>query len=104
MNKIIDTPAPPYFAVIAPAELSLDIEGYAEMASKMLALAREQPGFLGLEASISGGLMMAVSYWESLEAIDAWRGNAHHLVAKDEGKQRWFSRYLTRIARVEQVY
>jgi heme-degrading monooxygenase HmoA len=45
-----------------------------------------------------------LAYWRSLEAIETWRRNAQHLVAKDLGKQRFFASHLTRIARVEQVY
>jgi heme-degrading monooxygenase HmoA len=104
VNQIVDTPKPPYYAVIAPAELSEDIDGYGEMALKMIELAKEQPGFLGIETAIMGDFVMAVSYWESMEAIDGWSNNARHLIAKNTAKERWFARYLTRIARVEACY
>lgn len=104
MNRIADTPAPPYYAVIAPAELSDDTDGYLEMAAKVIEIARQQPGFLGLESAGSGGLLLAVSYWQSLDAIAAWQSHVDHLAAKEEGMRRWFSRYRTRIARVEDAY
>ena len=104
MQRIAATPQPPYYAVIAPAELSSDIEGYAEMAAEMFALAPSQPGFLGIEACIEPGFSLAVSYWESLEAIDAWRRRAEHLAAKKMARTKWFRRYVSRIAKVERAY
>lgn len=104
MSQVVDTPAPPYYAVIAPAELADDVKGYPQLAQQLIELARQQPGFLGIEAGFQPGFSLAVTYWTSLEAIQAWSANTHHLIAKDLGKSRWFKKYLTRIARVERVY
>lgn len=104
MSQVVNTPAPPYYAVIAPAELAEDVKGYPEMALQLIELARQQPGFLGIEAGFMPGFSLAVTYWTSLESIQAWSHNARHLIAKDLGKTRWFKKYLTRIAKVERVY
>jgi len=104
MNKVVDAPTPPYFAVIAPAELAEDVRGYPELATKLLELARHQPGFLGIESGFQQGFALAVSYWASLEAIDAWSANSRHMLAKEKGKSVWFRKYVTRIAKVERVY
>ena len=104
MNKVVNAPPPPYYAVIAPAELQEDIRGYPEMAAKLVELAKEQPGFLGIESGFQKGFALAVSYWASLEAIQAWSENARHIVAKEQGKSAWFKKYVTRIAKVERVY
>ena len=104
MNKVVDAPPPPYYAVIAPAELAEDVRGYPELAAQLVELARRQPGFLGIESGFQGGFALAVSYWASLEAIEAWRTNARHVIAKARGKDAWFEKYVTRIARVERVY
>lgn len=104
MLRIVDTPQPPYYAVIAPAELAADIDGYPQMALRLMQAANEIDGFLGIESCFQGSFSLAVSYWRSLEAIDAWRQHARHVVAKDLGKSKWFDRYFTRIARVEQQY
>lgn len=104
MSRIAKTPEPPYYAVIAPAVLGADVEGYAQMAAELLALAPEQPGFLGIEVCMEREFSMAVSYWESLEAIDGWRKRAEHRAAKALGRSRWFAEYITRIAKVERVY
>jgi heme-degrading monooxygenase HmoA len=104
MFEIAATPEPPYYAVIAPAVLSDDTDGYAEMAMHLAEIARGIDGFLGLESGITGKFVLAVSYWRSLEAIHAWRRHAEHLLAKDQARAKWFAQYVTRIAKVERVY
>ena len=104
MLQIAKTPAPPYYAVIAPAVLSGDVTGYPEMAMRLIEVAREVDGFLGIESCFQGKFALAVSYWRSLEAIEAWRQHARHQYAKGMGKSRWFEAYFTRIARVERDY
>ena len=86
------------------AKLTAELEGYAETALRLMQIAREVDGFLGIESCVSGNFSLAVSYWRSLEAIAAWRRHAEHLTAKDHGMRRWFAAYCTRIAKVERVY
>ena len=103
MESIADTPVPPYYAVIFTSLKSGDGEGYAETAERMLELAREQPGFLGVE-SAREELGITVSYWADLESIKRWKAHAEHREAQRMGKQKWYSRYKTRIALVERDY
>lgn len=58
----------PYYAVMFTSLKNEDDTGYTEMALKMEQLAKEQPGFMGLE-SARNEIGITVSYWESLEAI-----------------------------------
>lgn len=103
MSMIAQTPKPPYYAVIFTS-LRTDIdEGYAQMASKMVQLAAEQPGFLGME-SARDGLGITVSYWDSLEAIKNWKNNLEHLEAQKLGHEKWYSHFKTRISKVERDY
>jgi heme-degrading monooxygenase HmoA len=104
MSKIIHLPEPPYYAVIAPATLGPDVSGYAEMAERAIASASGLAGFHGLETCVQPGFSMAVSYWSSLEAIDAWRNDPQHRQAKAAGMSRWFTGYATRIAQVIDQY
>lgn len=69
----------------------------------MVALAAQQPGFLGVE-SAREGVGITVSYWRDLESIKAWKANAEHLVAQQTGRSDWYRQYRTRIARVERDY
>ena len=50
-------------------------EGYGNMADNMVALAEQQPGYLGHE-SARDGTGITVSYWQSLEAISNWKKTA----------------------------
>lgn len=96
------TPKPPYFAVIFTSQRTEVDDGYDAMAQRMVELASKQPGFLGVESvRDAGGLGITVSYWESLEAIAAWRGHAEHRVAQDTGRKQWYTHFETRVARVE---
>jgi heme-degrading monooxygenase HmoA len=96
------TPEPPYHAVIFTRLASDDGDGYDATAARMLELAADQPGFLGVEsASEPSGFGITVSYWESAEAIAAWRDHAEHTIARETGRARWYDAYELRIARVE---
>jgi heme-degrading monooxygenase HmoA len=100
---IAKTPAPPYYAVIFTSLRSSVNDGYVDMAERMVALAAQQPGFLGVE-SAREGLGITVSYWESLEAIRHWKVNSEHLMAQKMGREQWYSAYKTRICIVERDY
>ena len=93
----------PYYAVIFTSTRTELDENYAEMAIKMEALAKQQPGFLGVE-SARNEIGITVSYWESLEAIANWKQNLDHLDAQFLGRQKWYENYTVRIAKVEKEY
>ena len=103
MSLIAETPEPPYFAVIFSSHQGDDLEGYDETAMRMLELAAQQPGYLGVE-SAREGLGLTISYWKDLESIKRWKANAEHLQAQKNGRERWYSAYKTRIAIVERDY
>lgn len=93
----------PYYAVIFTSTQTENIEGYSDMANVMEELAKQQPGFLGLD-SARNDVGITVSYWESLEAIKNWKQHTDHLVAQQKGRQDWYSWYNVRICKVEREY
>lgn len=101
--SIAKTPKPPYYAVIFTSIQSDDTSGYSEMATKMVTLAAQQPGYLGIE-SAREETGITVSYWRDLESIKQWKNQAAHLEAQAIGKSRWYTDYTTRIALVERDY
>jgi len=103
MEEIADTPEAPYYAVIFTSLKSEDSAGYADTAERMLELAREQPGFLGVE-SAREELGITVSYWADLESIERWKDHAEHRLAQAMGRRKWYSSYRIRIALVERDY
>jgi heme-degrading monooxygenase HmoA len=100
---IANTPPAPYYAVIFTSLRTAVDEGYGDMAEKMVALAAQQPGFLGVE-SAREGVGITVSYWKDLESIRAWKANAEHQVAQKLGHEKWYAEFKTRIAKVERDY
>lgn len=104
-NNIAMTPKPPYYAVIFTSLRTEGDRGYGHMAQRMVELASQQPGFLGVEsARTDGGLGITVSYWSSEEAIAAWKAQADHKIAQETGQRVWYSDYHLRVARIEREY
>lgn len=98
------TPPPPYYAVIFTSRRTAVDEGYDAVSDRMLELARQQPGFLGVESARGAdGLGITVSYWESEESIAAWKANAEHRIAQSNGRGKWYEHFETRVARVERA-
>ena len=98
---------PPYYAVIFTSLHSgEEYEDYERTAARMVELAQQQDGFLGIESAAGGvdGLRITVSYWRDLEAIARWRAHAEHRIAQEKGNAQWYSHYQIRICRVERGY
>ena len=91
-----------YFSVIFTAQRTLsDEDMYSLTSERMVELAQQQPGFLGLE-SVRGedGIGITVSYWRDRAAIRAWRIDVEHLAAQQMGRQEFYSWYHIRVAEV----
>ena len=91
-----------YFAVIFTAQRTLsDEDMYSLTADRMVELAQQQPGFLGVE-SVRGedGIGITVSYWGDRASIRNWRVNIEHLAAQQMGRQEFYSWYHIRVAEV----
>jgi len=111
---IAQTPKPPYYAVIFTSIRSSNdnndneattkhAQDYSATADRMVALAAQAEGFLGVE-SARNEVGITVSYWSDLDAIKKWKNHTEHIIAQEKGKQGWYSAYTTRICRVERDY
>lgn len=93
------------YAVIFTSQRTPGDGGYGEMADRMVELATQQPGYLGVESARgTDGLGITVSYWRSMDDIAAWRRQLEHRAARDQGRAQWYSHYELRVARVERAY
>ena len=101
--RIAATPRPPYYAVIFTSQRTAVDGGYGETAQRMVELALQQPGCLGVE-SAREVIGITVSYWDSLESIAAWKRNAEHRVAQKRGREEWYAGFTLRICKVERDY
>jgi len=103
MTLIAKTPKPPYYAVIFTSRRTEGDHGYGQMSEKIVELASQQPGFLGVE-SAREDVGLTVSYWRDLESIKLWKENVDHRQAQNMGHEKWYSSFKVRIARVEHDY
>ena len=100
------TPKPPYYAVIFSSTRAADDgAAYGETAERMVQLAQQQPGYLGVETTRGAhGFGITVSYWESEAAIVAWKQQLEHSEARRQGREHWYQHYELRVAKVERAY
>lgn len=105
-DRMVQGLKPPYYAVIfTSVRCDADDAGYSAMAGRMVDLAREQTGFLGVESvRDASGLGITVSYWATEEAILHWRRNAEHQEAQRLGRSQWYEHFQLRVCRVEREY
>lgn len=89
------------WAVIFTSKLRAPAEGYGEAADRMVELAKNEPGFLGIESARGeDGVGITVSYWDSLDAIAKWREHAEHKLVQARGRESFYERYDLRVSRV----
>lgn len=103
MTQFASTPQPPYYAVIFTSVLVSDSNDYHRMADRMIELASQQVGFLGIE-SARQSIGITVSYWQDLAAIKKWKQQSEHLLAQKMGRELWYSSFQVRIAKIEKDY
>ena len=95
----------PCYAVIFSSQRTEGDQGYAAMADRMVELARQQPGFLGVESARGAdGFGITVSYWASEAAIGAWKRHAEHAATRAHGRGHWYDHFELRVAKVERAY
>lgn len=99
-------PDPPYYAVIFVNQRSKeDGDGYGQTADRMVELAQQQDGYLGIESvRDEKGKGITVSYWRDMDAITNWKNNLEHTDARNDGRSRWYEDYQLQIAKVEHGY
>ncbi|MFE9426481.1 antibiotic biosynthesis monooxygenase family protein [Kitasatospora sp. NPDC006697] len=105
MTQPTPLPTPPYYAVIFNSTRTSTVTDYAERSERMMELAAEQPGFLGVDSARGAdGFGITVSYWRDEESIKAWREEAEHAAARADGRAQWYGSYTLHVAKVERAY
>ncbi len=100
-------PAPPEgsYAVIFTSRRKAVTPGYEQTAERMLKLAAEQNGFLGVRSfADDDGMHVTISYWRDTDAISHWRQQVEHREAQRQGREDWYSEYRVEICRLERSY
>ena len=109
LEPLATTPPAPYYSVIFTSLRSEQSDGeddaYAATANRMIELAAQQDGFLGVESvRDSQRVGITVSYWRDLDSIRNWHNVAEHKDAQSRGRSQWYSCFKVRICRVEREY
>ena len=90
-----------YYAVVFTAEMAADVTGYADMAQRMNELVQEQPGYIGKYHNMEGRREITISYWESLDAVKAWKAHPEHRTAQELGRSKWYADYQVQVTRID---
>jgi len=100
------TPEPPYVAVVfTSVRTAREPEAYAAAADRMIALAHEQPGFLGVESARDpDGFGITVSYWRDAGAAEAFGRELEHREVQRRGRATWYASFTLRLCRVERAW
>jgi len=94
-----------HYAVIFVSQRRDGDHGYGETAARMVELAAQQDGYLGIASSRDGnGFGITVSYWRDLEAIKQWREQVEHQAARERGRRDWYQSMQLQIAKIERAY
>ena len=82
-----------YYAVIFTAVMAADLTGYTDTAQRLNELVEAQPGYIGKYQNRQGNREITISYWESLEAVKAWKAHPEHQAAQELGRTKWYLDY-----------
>ena len=105
MSPFATTPEPPYYAVIFTSARTEGDWGYRDTAAMLEELAREVPGYLGMESTRGeDGFGITVCYWASEAAIAEWKAHIEHQAAQARGRREWYAHYKIRVAKVARAY
>lgn len=92
------------FAVIFKAEVAGLDEEYQTMAEHMRNLAIEKYGCLEFSSATEGDREIAVSYWETEDQIKEWKNDSEHLLAQEQGRNKWYESYRVQIVEILREY
>lgn len=95
----------PYYLVSFSSLRRDGDEGYGEMAKRMVELASQQSGYLGMNSvRDSQGQGITLSYWRDLASIQQWKQQLDHQQAQLLGREKWYQWYRVEVAKVEHRY
>lgn len=88
------------YAVIFRAEIDQLDNTYTSTANSLRQLAISEYGCLEFTSVTDDKYEVAISYWNSLEDIKAWKNDSTHQQAQQLGKSTWYSQYSVDITKI----
>ena len=92
------------YVVIFKATVKHQDQAYTDTVAKMRTLAFEKYACIDFVALTEGEQELALSYWQSQEDIIAWKNDAEHILAQQQGQASWYSEYSVEVAKIERCY
>lgn len=92
------------YAVIFQAEIAQLDDMYLQSAAALRDRAISAYGCREFSAWTEGNQEVAISYWDSLEQITAWKADRAHQQAQQEGRTRWYKHYKVQVVEVVREY
>ena len=92
------------YAVIFRAEINQLDQAYTEMAARMRDIAKSKYGCTEFISLSEGNQEMAISYWDNVEQIAAWKQDPEHQKAQALGRAKWYKSYQVQIMKLEREY
>jgi len=80
---------------------------YLSIAASLREFLNDRPGFISIErfqSIVDENKILSLSFWESEEAVQAWRNLLEHRIAQKKGKHDLFEKYRIRVAQVFRDY
>jgi enamine deaminase RidA (YjgF/YER057c/UK114 family)/heme-degrading monooxygenase HmoA len=96
---------PPYYVAVFTTVRTQDQSGYSETSTRLEDLAKDVPGYLGMDhAQTPGGLGITVGYFRDADALTEWRTDTEHLAAQKRWRDEWYQSYTLHVAKVERSH
>jgi heme-degrading monooxygenase HmoA len=92
------------FAVIFRAQVNKLDDAYTKMVVQMREKAMSQYGCTELVSTTEGELEITISYWDSLEQIQAWKQDSDHQLAQQLGRSSWYKSYQVQVVDILRDY
>lgn len=92
------------YVVIFKAKIKSLDQKYFDTANQLREKALTEFNCQKFEAVSENDFEIALSYWNSLEDIQAWHKDAEHQIAQRLGKQSWYESFSVEICEVLKSY
>ena len=92
------------YAVIFSAKIKLFDEEYSQTAEKLRQLAFSEYFCRDFISYAEGEDEVAISWWDSLEDIQAWKNNPAHKEAQLKGREQWYASINVQVLEVLKEY
>lgn len=91
-------------AVIFRAQINKLDEEYYSTAARLRELAMNKYGCIEFCSVCEDDEEIAISYWHNEDDIKAWKADAEHRAAQEQGRNKWYRSYRVDITHIERSY